>query len=220
MKKHWMSVKYSLSTSVSVSASCKEFLLVPIPNKRMRECCTLYTFNGLARQSLLIHLLFQLLNHDCVSCSYSFSLSKLLNWQKSETRDHVEVCPIAGVIVQEMADRIYNDGGLSLIVDYGHDGTKTDTFRVNCLFHAYYLHFWTVYDTHTLFRKNCLFITSNIFKCFMYYFLEFSVQLFVGLWQTLCIFTHFFTLHSCHQWSISFLSCKYFVWQNSESHTI
>ncbi|XP_071501445.1 protein arginine methyltransferase NDUFAF7, mitochondrial-like [Diadema antillarum] len=49
--------------------------------------------------------------------------------QKSETRDHIEVCPQAGVIAQEMANRIYSDGGLALIVDYGHDGTKTDTFR-------------------------------------------------------------------------------------------
>ncbi|XP_041468955.1 protein arginine methyltransferase NDUFAF7, mitochondrial-like isoform X1 [Lytechinus variegatus] len=49
--------------------------------------------------------------------------------QASETRDHVEVCPTAAVIVQEMAGRIYSDGGMALIVDYGHDGTKTDTFR-------------------------------------------------------------------------------------------
>lgn len=49
--------------------------------------------------------------------------------QTNETREHVEVCPMAGVIVQEMADRVYSDGGLALIIDYGHDGTKTDTFR-------------------------------------------------------------------------------------------
>ncbi|POI26996.1 hypothetical protein CIB84_009254, partial [Bambusicola thoracicus] len=46
-----------------------------------------------------------------------------------ETRDHVEVCPEAGVLIQRLACRIEKDGGAALIADYGHDGTKTDTFR-------------------------------------------------------------------------------------------
>ncbi|NWT64729.1 NDUF7 methyltransferase, partial [Prunella himalayana] len=49
--------------------------------------------------------------------------------QPEETRDHVEVCPEAGVIVQRLASRIEKDGGAALVADYGHDGTKTDTFR-------------------------------------------------------------------------------------------
>ncbi|XP_055981632.1 protein arginine methyltransferase NDUFAF7, mitochondrial [Sorex fumeus] len=49
--------------------------------------------------------------------------------QRDEARDHVEVCPEAGVIIQELAQRIDRDGGGALIADYGHDGTKTDTFR-------------------------------------------------------------------------------------------
>lgn len=49
--------------------------------------------------------------------------------QKDESRQHVEVCPEGGVIVQKLASRIAEDGGAALIVDYGHDGTKTDTFR-------------------------------------------------------------------------------------------
>ncbi|XP_037260979.1 protein arginine methyltransferase NDUFAF7, mitochondrial [Falco rusticolus] len=49
--------------------------------------------------------------------------------QPEETRDHVEVCPEAGVIIQRLACRIEKDGGAALIADYGHDGTKTDTFR-------------------------------------------------------------------------------------------
>lgn len=49
--------------------------------------------------------------------------------QKDESRRHVEVCAEAGVIVQKLASRIAEDGGAALIVDYGHDGTKTDTFR-------------------------------------------------------------------------------------------
>lgn len=49
--------------------------------------------------------------------------------QAGERRGHVEVCPEAGVVVQQLARRISEDGGAALIADYGHDGTKTDTFR-------------------------------------------------------------------------------------------
>ncbi|KAK7133508.1 hypothetical protein R3I94_015402 [Phoxinus phoxinus] len=49
--------------------------------------------------------------------------------QKDENRHYVEVCPEGGVIAQKLANRIADDGGAALIVDYGHDGTKTDTFR-------------------------------------------------------------------------------------------
>ncbi|XP_006882412.1 PREDICTED: NADH dehydrogenase [ubiquinone] complex I, assembly factor 7 isoform X2 [Elephantulus edwardii] len=52
--------------------------------------------------------------------------------QHDETRDHVEVCPDAGVIIQELSQRIALTGGAALIADYGHDGTKTDTFRGFC----------------------------------------------------------------------------------------
>ena len=47
-----------------------------------------------------------------------------------ETRDHVEVCPVAGQTVQEIARRIKQHGGFGLFVDYGHTGEKGDTFRV------------------------------------------------------------------------------------------
>uniref|UniRef100_A0A8D0BT58 Protein arginine methyltransferase NDUFAF7 n=1 Tax=Salvator merianae TaxID=96440 RepID=A0A8D0BT58_SALMN len=46
-----------------------------------------------------------------------------------ESRDHVEVCPEAGIIMQKLALNIEKNGGAALIIDYGHDGTKTDTFR-------------------------------------------------------------------------------------------
>ncbi|XP_030051304.1 protein arginine methyltransferase NDUFAF7, mitochondrial isoform X2 [Microcaecilia unicolor] len=52
--------------------------------------------------------------------------------QSGETRDHVEVSPAAGVIIQELARRIENSGGAALITDYGHDGQKTDTLRGFC----------------------------------------------------------------------------------------
>ena len=47
-----------------------------------------------------------------------------------DDRDHVEVCPTAGVIATEIADRIAKYHGFALIADYGHTGEKTDTFRV------------------------------------------------------------------------------------------
>ncbi|XP_041661489.1 protein arginine methyltransferase NDUFAF7, mitochondrial isoform X2 [Cheilinus undulatus] len=49
--------------------------------------------------------------------------------QAGERRNHVEVCAEGGAIVQQLARRITEDGGAALIADYGHDGTKTDTFR-------------------------------------------------------------------------------------------
>ncbi|CDQ59217.1 unnamed protein product [Oncorhynchus mykiss] len=49
--------------------------------------------------------------------------------QAGEVRRLVEVCPEGGVIVQQLANRIAEDGGAALIADYGHGGTKTDTFR-------------------------------------------------------------------------------------------
>ncbi|XP_008300665.1 protein arginine methyltransferase NDUFAF7, mitochondrial [Stegastes partitus] len=49
--------------------------------------------------------------------------------QADERRDHVEVCAEGGSVVQQLSRRITEDGGAALIADYGHDGTKTDTFR-------------------------------------------------------------------------------------------
>lgn len=62
-----------------------------------------------------------------VSPSPTLASSTLI--QADERRDHVEVCAEGGVIVQHLARRIQEEGGAALIADYGHDGTKTDTFR-------------------------------------------------------------------------------------------
>uniref|UniRef100_A0A671WZ66 Protein arginine methyltransferase NDUFAF7 n=1 Tax=Sparus aurata TaxID=8175 RepID=A0A671WZ66_SPAAU len=62
-----------------------------------------------------------------VAPSPTLSSSTLV--QADESRSHVEVCAEGGVIVQQLARRIAEDGGAALIADYGHDGTKTDTFR-------------------------------------------------------------------------------------------
>jgi len=47
-----------------------------------------------------------------------------------DCREHIEVCPQAGIIATEIADRIARYHGFALIADYGHTGEKTDTFRV------------------------------------------------------------------------------------------
>uniref|UniRef100_UPI00358F952F protein arginine methyltransferase NDUFAF7, mitochondrial isoform X2 n=1 Tax=Myxine glutinosa TaxID=7769 RepID=UPI00358F952F len=49
--------------------------------------------------------------------------------QLEETRDHVEVSPEAGLLASRLAERIAGNGGGALIVDYGHTGSGTDTFR-------------------------------------------------------------------------------------------
>lgn len=49
--------------------------------------------------------------------------------QPGERREHVEVCAEGGVVLQNISRRISESGGAALIADYGHDGTKTDTFR-------------------------------------------------------------------------------------------
>ncbi|XP_061183453.1 protein arginine methyltransferase NDUFAF7, mitochondrial-like [Saccostrea echinata] len=53
----------------------------------------------------------------------------LTHMEDSDEREHVEVSPESGSVVQKMSQRISDHGGRALIVDYGHEGTKTDTFR-------------------------------------------------------------------------------------------
>ena len=49
---------------------------------------------------------------------------------EDDCREHIEICPEAGLIATEIADRIARYHGFALIADYGHTGEKTDTFRV------------------------------------------------------------------------------------------
>jgi NADH dehydrogenase [ubiquinone] 1 alpha subcomplex assembly factor 7 len=46
-----------------------------------------------------------------------------------EKRDHVEVSFESEIILEHLAERIEDYGGFGLIIDYGHLGDKTDTFR-------------------------------------------------------------------------------------------
>nr|SVE93631.1 EOG090X06OK [Scapholeberis mucronata] len=49
--------------------------------------------------------------------------------RESEIRKELEVSPQSLVSIQTMAKRIHQFGGIGLIIDYGHEGDKTDTFR-------------------------------------------------------------------------------------------
>ncbi|KAK3591632.1 hypothetical protein CHS0354_013816 [Potamilus streckersoni] len=78
-----------------------------------------------------------LVDFDLNKSSLSFVLSPTptaatvayLKMCETDERNHIEVSPEAGVVVQELADRIQSEGGFALIADYGHNGDKTDTFR-------------------------------------------------------------------------------------------
>ncbi|KAA0201723.1 hypothetical protein HAZT_HAZT008879, partial [Hyalella azteca] len=50
--------------------------------------------------------------------------------QDLDGRDTAEVCPDAALVVKAVAERITAKGGALLVVDYGHTGTRGDTFRV------------------------------------------------------------------------------------------
>ena len=50
-----------------------------------------------------------------------------------DRRGHIELCPEAGVLISELADRIAASGGFALVADYGHNGGKEDTFRVRAV---------------------------------------------------------------------------------------
>jgi NADH dehydrogenase [ubiquinone] 1 alpha subcomplex assembly factor 7 len=65
--------------------------------------------------------------------------SKLFNMKCraiDEKRDHVEYSFDSERIVEHIAGKMEEHGGFGLIMDYGHFGDKTDTFRVSFFFFA------------------------------------------------------------------------------------
>lgn len=48
---------------------------------------------------------------------------------KDEARDHLEYSTEQQVVSSEIAERLESHGGFALIMDYGHEGEKGDTFR-------------------------------------------------------------------------------------------
>ena len=69
-----------------------------------------------------------------------YILDQFQHISDSDERDHVEVSPESGTVIQKMSERIQDQGGRALIIDYGHDGTKTDTFRVTWRVYSGYIH--------------------------------------------------------------------------------
>ncbi|XP_020293289.1 protein arginine methyltransferase NDUFAF7 homolog, mitochondrial isoform X2 [Pseudomyrmex gracilis] len=47
----------------------------------------------------------------------------------SEERDHVEISPECLVTIDYMSQFLWECGGFALVIDYGHEREKTDTFR-------------------------------------------------------------------------------------------
>ena len=78
----------------------------------------------------------------------------------------MEVCPSAGVIATEIADRIAKYHGFALIADYGHTGEKTDTFRVTPS-QNYYLLVMDRYLIYTVSQKKLghFYFYCNFGKC-------------------------------------------------------
>ncbi|RLN22098.1 NADH dehydrogenase [Panicum miliaceum] len=59
-------------------------------------------------------------------------LSKRCGWASSEEVEkveHIEVCPKAMELTEQIADRISSDGGGALIIDYGKDGIVSDSLQ-------------------------------------------------------------------------------------------
>lgn len=67
-----------------------------------------------------------------------YALTKFQHLAETDERDHVEVSPESGIIVQKISQRVSDHGGRALIIDYGHEGTKKDTFRVKQISLKYY----------------------------------------------------------------------------------
>ncbi|KAF6205669.1 hypothetical protein GE061_019842 [Apolygus lucorum] len=49
--------------------------------------------------------------------------------KKNEKKDQVEISPLSGVIMGQIAEHLEAYGGFALVADYGHFGEKGDTFR-------------------------------------------------------------------------------------------
>ena len=60
----------------------------------------------------------------CLALPYCFQIDE------KDERDHIEVSPESGLIIETVSKRISQDGGCSLIIDYGHDGDKSNSLRV------------------------------------------------------------------------------------------
>lgn len=90
-----------------------------------------------------------------------YALTKFQHLAETDERDHVEVSPESGIIVQKISQRVSDHGGRALIIDYGHEGTKKDTFRVKQI-SAGFSHVWQL--SYRVCAPNILIITLTILQ--------------------------------------------------------
>ena len=64
----------------------------------------------------------------------------------------------SAVVVKTLSKTIAEDGGVALIADYGHDGEKGDTFRVNIGFDP----FTTIHNNCQMMSIDSLYIANNM----------------------------------------------------------
>lgn len=66
-----------------------------------------------------------------VICQNETPMSKIIPklLATGEERDHLEYSPEQQIITKEISQRLESNGGIALIMDYGHNGEKGDTFR-------------------------------------------------------------------------------------------
>lgn len=82
--------------------------------------------------------------------------------QEENKRNHFEVSPQTGIIMEQISLRLEENGGFALIIDYGHEGEKTDTFRVTEKFIIQDL----IHILHLLHAFTYIYIHFNFLKAF------------------------------------------------------
>ena len=114
-----------------------------ILQKTLREfyqmCLCVLNLKEMCNANCCSRFRFVLSPHPTASLLY---LSKRCGWASSEELEkveHIEVCPKAMELTEQIADRISSDGGGALIIDYGKDGIVSDSLQVWILkpFHYY-----------------------------------------------------------------------------------
>lgn len=81
-----------------------------------------------------------MVDFDVMTQKYQFVVARketpmlklfLANLASNEQRDHVEYSIQSHQIVEHLSVRLEEHGGFGLVMDYGHNGDKSDTFRVS-----------------------------------------------------------------------------------------
>lgn len=74
--------------------------------------------------------------------------------KENEASNELEISPQSYLLVRDLASRIVEDGGVVLIADYGHEGEKTDTFRVSIRVFTSNIFTIVCYHTVSLYNKG------------------------------------------------------------------